>query len=140
MADQISLKRRTRRISLAFMGEGWGTCFVEILRANYAEGERIDAISEEHTGVRGLVEALRLLFVSGQCLDASGNVVAMTAEHLDLFDADAVMEMTQQLTDGEQPDPKVGSSSPTTSPGVDQNPSDSSDSSTANDSDTPPGS
>lgn len=102
------MDRRTKKISLEFMGEGWDECYVELYYLTWAETKQIleletgDASSD---WIKLMVERIQMLFVSGKVL-ADGKPVELTKDGIAEFDVDALTKLNSAalgFTDPKEP-------------------------------------
>jgi hypothetical protein len=115
---EATLRPRTRRISLDFMGDDWQEAYFDARFMTWAEAKELrssfekikndtDRIMEEsHTVVKNC-------FVSGKGVAADGSLVDMTIEHVETLDMDTVLTIYHQLMGA--PSPKASTPSASTS-------------------------
>lgn len=131
------MKRRTKRISLAFMGDAWRDAYIEsrlVRQEDIAATEAMDADTNLTAYDRSL-KAIKLYFVGGKGPNDNDELVDLTPDDMDDLDVFSAAEIVSQLG---FPDPKASETSMTTSPEMAPSPGDSSNSSTGNDLDSAP--
>ena len=98
------LKERIKRVSLAFMGEGWEEAYLDFTALKWRDIRDMDDPQGDANQSYDLALAvLRRKFVGGQGIDPEGQPVALTAEDLDEFDIETQGQITAQLGGGPSP-------------------------------------
>ena len=129
---------RTRRVPLDFLGEAWSDAYIDFRRGRWEDAEAIEEINTSEKGTKALIATLQLLFAAGKMVDESGQLVDMAKENIAEFDNDALIDLSDRITEGV--DPKALTSSSDSSEGTEPSPSDSPGSNTENASGSPPNS
>lgn len=84
---------RTKKVPLAFMGEGWDDCYVEMRFMKWADYKRFTELEEktdtDEEFYNSMIEKVKHVFVSGQVLE-NGTPVALTVEGVGDFDYEAI--------------------------------------------------
>ncbi|MDP9370527.1 MAG: hypothetical protein M3Q03_20035 [Chloroflexota bacterium] len=100
------LKPRIKRVSLAFMGEGWQEAYVDFKALRWADvAELQGGQGENRNPVEILIEALRRNFSGGKGVDEDGSLFDLSADDLGDFDLDAINSIADELAG--RPDPNA---------------------------------
>jgi hypothetical protein len=106
---QRKLKRRTKQVSLAFMGEEWNDGYIESYYLNYEDAkaiqQRILKLKSEEEAVDEILATLKQTFVSGKGINEQGELVDMTAADLEQIDFEAQRTLYERVLG--VPDPKA---------------------------------
>ncbi len=98
------LKSRIKRVSLAFMGEGWQDCYIDFRALRWKDLEGLAAEREDNArAVDALLSIMRNNFVSGVALGEDGQPLEIAADDLADLDLEALTAISEQL--GGQPGP-----------------------------------
>jgi len=127
----MALRPRTKKSSLAFMGEGWEQAYIESRMMVGQDQETLDGIqsNKDMTPHQQGAAILKLFFVSGKGISADGELADMTLEDIDGLDIFTIGELAGEVG---MPDPKASESLIPISTDQDQLPDDTSNSSTEN--------
>ncbi|MDP9469050.1 MAG: hypothetical protein M3Q71_00065 [Chloroflexota bacterium] len=100
------LKPRIKHISLAFMGEGWGDCYIDFRALRWADVANLETDGKDNRqAVTVLLEVLKQNFLSGRGVSEDGQPVELDAADLDELDLEALTAISQQL--GGAPSPNA---------------------------------
>lgn len=125
----MSLRPRTKKTSLAFMGEGWEAAYIESRMMMHADQEVLDQIqaNQDLTPHQQGAAVLKQFFVSGKGVSEDGTIVDMSKDDIATLDIFTIGELAGQVG---MPDPKASESSMPISTEPDEFPDDLSNSCT----------
>ena len=90
-----TVRPRTRRISLAFMGPDFVECYLD---SRYLGWDEAKAIDEHNAGkdqsndqmMPAMYDTVKAVFYGGQIIDVDGQLIPMEAGDIDGFDLDTI--------------------------------------------------
>lgn len=111
-----ALKPRLRRVSLAFMGEEWKDTYAlfryltwEDTKQIREEAKKLSGAESDDVYIDATINTVKQYLADGKVLNASDELVDLTADLVDGFDLDAIQVLYQRLMG--VPDPNASSPS-----------------------------
>ncbi len=100
------LKPRIKRVSLAFMGEGWQEAYVDFKALRWADvAELADENVAGRDAITKLTGVLKRQFVAGRALGEDDQLFDLDSDDLAELDLEALTKVSQEL--GGAPDPNA---------------------------------
>ena len=93
-----TFKPRLKRISLAFMGEGWAECYLDFKALTWADVAGLqEQAKDESNAVQALLSVLERNFVRGQALGTDDEIFTVEAYHLKDLDLESLTRISERL-------------------------------------------
>lgn len=99
-----TLKRRIQRVSLSFMGDDWGSCYIDLTAPFWSEMKAMDD-TQGMEAVDKNIATLKQAFVGGVGIDEDGKAVDLTAADIDQLDPWVQGQLSLRLVGA--PDPNA---------------------------------